>query len=151
MPVSWLYSIMLILHMAGLFMAPNFSQMYALSICCSRLYCSPSLTILAKASMKSLLASGCHCWGSEYVATPHCWSHGWTERKHSHHHSTWSCIHWQLLNHWWTERNNSRHLHYNFSHSSLSCSSHCHWKNSLHPRLTWNCSHRHMIKVERYI
>ena len=153
MPVSWLYSIMLILHMAELFMAPNLSQMS-----CLEYMLLPSLlqpishnTPSAKASMKSLMASSCRCWGSEYVATPCCWSRWWTERKHSHHRSTWSCIHWQLLNHWWTERNNSHHLHYNFSHSSLSCSSHCHWNSSLYPRLTCNCSHRHMIKVERNI
>ena len=75
-----------------------------------------------KASMKELWASSCCYRGSEYVASPHCWSHWWTERKHS------------------------RHLHYNFSHSSLSC--HCHWKSHLCPRSTWSCSHRHMIEVE---
>ena len=52
-----------------------------------------------------------------YLASPHHWSHWWTERQHSH------------------------RLHYKFSLSSLLCSSHCHWKSGLCPCSTWSYSH----------
>ena len=87
-------------------------------ICCYRVRCSP-YSFYQSFNEGS---SSCCYRGSEYVASPNCWSHWWTERKHS------------------------RHLHYNFSHSSLSC--HCHWKSRLCPRSTWTCSHWHMIEVE---
>ena len=72
------------------------------SLCCSCFYSNPSLTIFLCQSFSVIVG-----WCSVYVASPHYWSHWWTERKHS------------------------LHLHYNLSPSSLSCSSCCHWKSGL--------------------